>query len=113
MVPSSHILLKESPQEAAKRMMKEQLELEGIVLSGPTVVSETYLPKRFPDLPSHWDIEFIFRGELTKERIPRSQVWTELAFVNLSRTSKSEMARSHEDVLQSTGLTFAEDSRPT
>jgi ADP-ribose pyrophosphatase YjhB (NUDIX family) len=112
MIPSSHLLLKESPREAARRILKEQLELDGVRLSEPTVVSETYTPRRFPGLSSHWDLEFIFRGELPKGDPPKASAWKDLSFVDLGRTSKSEMARSHEDVLESAGFTFVKDSTP-
>jgi ADP-ribose pyrophosphatase YjhB (NUDIX family) len=107
MIPSSHLLIKEPPQEAARRVMKEQLELEDVRLSEPQVVSEAYTPKRFPELPGHWDIEFIFRGELPPERLPKPFAWRQLAFVDTSRTSRSEMARSHEDVLEAAGFRLA------
>lgn len=110
MIPSSHLIIKEAPAEAAKRILKEQLELEGLPLSGPVVVSETYTPRRFPDLPSHWDLEFIFRGELPVEMLPRTFAWKELAFIDLGHTRKSEMSRSHEDILESAGFRFAEDN---
>lgn len=107
MLPSSHLMLYESPQDAAKRIIKEQLELDVslIALSNPVVVSEVYIPKRFPDLPNHWDIEFIFRGEC--DLLPRSTVWSELRYVELSKISKQEMARSHEDIVESAGYRFA------
>lgn len=68
MTPSCHLVLKESPQDAAKRVLNEQLGLKDVNLSEPKVVSEVYTPRRFPDLPSHWDLEFIFRGELPRGR---------------------------------------------
>lgn len=108
MIPSCHLLLKESPQEAARRILDEQLGLKGPSLSEPRVVSEVYTPRRFPDLPSHWDLEFIFRGELPRGEPPRASAWKELAFVDISRTTKSEVARSHGDVLESAGFRFAE-----
>jgi len=104
-LPSSHLLVYESPQEAAKRILREQLDLD-LTLSGPHVVSETYTPKRFPDLPRHWDIEFIFKGKLSADRVPKPYAWSKLAFVNLDITKKSEIARSHEDILESAGLVF-------
>ena len=108
MIPSCHLLLKESPQGAARRIMDEQLGLRGIGLSDPIVVSEVYTPKRFPDLPGHWDLEFIFKGELPRGGLPRSSAWRELAFVEAALTLKSEMARSHGDILESAGFKFAE-----
>jgi ADP-ribose pyrophosphatase YjhB (NUDIX family) len=112
MIPSCHLMLRESPHDAARRVLREQLELDGVRLSEPQVVSEVYTPRRFPGLPSHWDLEFIFRGELPHGVIPRATAWRELAMVDTLKTRKSEMARSHEDVLESAGLRFAEDSAP-
>jgi ADP-ribose pyrophosphatase YjhB (NUDIX family) len=109
MIPSSHLLLGESPHDAARRIVKEQLELEGVRLSEPKVVSEVGTPRRFPDLPNHWDLEFIFTAELSSGKPPKARAWRELRFVDLSRTKKAEMARSHEDVLESAGFRF-EDS---
>jgi ADP-ribose pyrophosphatase YjhB (NUDIX family) len=108
MIPSSHLLLGEAPQDAARRILWEQLDLKGVPLTEPSVVSESYTPRRFPDLPSHWDVEFIFRGEIPTAKLPKTPAWTELAFVDVSRTRKSEMARSHEDILESAGFMFAE-----
>jgi ADP-ribose pyrophosphatase YjhB (NUDIX family) len=105
MLPSSHLLVYESPQEAAKRIIREQLETD-LRVSGPDVVSETYTPKRFPDLPRHWDIEFIFKGKISQDRITKPFAWSELAFVNLDSTKKTDIARSHEDILEYAGLTF-------
>ncbi len=106
MLPSSHLIFLESPEDAARRIAREQLDLPDLVLSGPQVVSEAYTPKRFPGRPHHWDIEFLFRGELAAAEVPRPAAWKELAFVDLGRTTKAEIARSHEDVLESAGLRF-------
>jgi len=105
MLPSCHLLVFESPQEAAKRILREQLEFD-LVLSEPDVVSEAYTPKRFPDLPRHWDIEFIFKGKMSEDHIPRPFAWSTLSFVNLNNTEKREIARSHEDILESAGFRF-------
>jgi ADP-ribose pyrophosphatase YjhB (NUDIX family) len=106
MLPSSHLIIKESPQEAAKRIAKEQLGLEDLRLSDPRVVSEVSTPKRFPDLPRHWDIEFIFLGNLEEGEVRSSDAWKELHFINPSTTKRSEIARSHEDILESAGFKF-------
>jgi len=105
MLPSSHLLIYESPQEAAKRILREQLEID-MALSGPAVVSETYTPKRFPNLPRHWDIEFIFKGKMSEDNVPKPFAWSELAFVNLDTAKITEIARSHEDILLAAGLVF-------
>jgi ADP-ribose pyrophosphatase YjhB (NUDIX family) len=104
MLPSSHLIIYESPQEAASRILREQLELGDVELSEPKVVSEVYTPKRFQNLPSHWDIEFIFRGELDAQKLKRTSAWTELEFLDLRNIQPGEMARSHEDILNSVGF---------
>jgi ADP-ribose pyrophosphatase YjhB (NUDIX family) len=106
MLPSSHLIFQESPDDAARRIAREQLELSDLKVSEPKVVSEAYTPRRFPDAPLHWDIEFLFRGETPAADLPRPAAWTELAFIDLRRTAKSEIARSHEDVIESAGLRF-------
>src|SRR5438046_5568350 len=101
MLPSSHLIFQESPGDAARRIAHEQLELPDLLLSEAKVVSEAYTPRRFPDAPMHWDIEFLFRGELSAAGVPRPAAWTALALVDLRRSAKSEIARSHEDVIES------------
>ena len=106
MLPSSHLIFQESPDDAAQRIAKEQLDLPNLRLSDPKVVSEVYSPRRFPAVAHHWDVEFLFRGEMAAAEVRHPAAWKELAFVDLRRTSKSEIARSHEDVIESAGLHF-------
>src|SRR5437870_10011273 len=106
MLPSSHLIFHESPDEAARRIAREQLELPDLSFSEPIVVSEAYTPRRFPDAAKHWDLEFLFRSDFPAADIPHPAAWAELAFVDLRRTAKSEIARSHEDVIESAGLHF-------
>jgi hypothetical protein len=113
MLPSSHLMIHESPEAAAHRIATEQLELPGLKLDGPRVVSEVYVPQRYlpneADWVAHWDFEFIFRGELAATDVPKPAAWTDLAFVDLRRTSTSDVARSHEDIIESAGLRFGGD----
>ena len=106
MLPSSHLMIRESPQEAAARIAREQFELEDLKLSSPKVLSEVYAPKRFPELAEHWDIEFIFFGGLSKKRLGKPFAWNDLRFIDSSRTKRSEFARSHEDILESAGFSI-------
>lgn len=103
MLPASHLIVRESPQAAARRIAREQLELPDLVVGEPQVVSEVYPPRRFPEKGDHWDLEFIFRGELDAAAVPRAAAWTELRFVDLASTPRSAIARSHEDILASAG----------
>ena len=106
MLPSSHLIIHESPQEAARRILQEQLGIEAIALSDPKVISEVY-DSAYSSLPRHWDIGFIFRGTLTEA--PKSEAWTELRFIEPSKTPRTEMARSHQDILEYAGFKFLND----
>jgi len=104
MLPSSHLIFREGPEGAAARIAREQLGMERLELVGPKVVSESYLSKRFPNGPDHWDLEFIFRGAMRKEDIHPVIAWRELRFVDTRSLARSDIARSHEDILQSAGF---------
>lgn len=95
MLPSSHLVLLESPQEAAARILGEQLSIPGQKLDGPFTFSEVYGPR------NHWDFHFVFTGE--RDEVPTSDAWSELRFVDLDTVKKEEIARSHEDVLALVG----------
>ena len=95
MLPSSHLILFESPQEAASRILMEQLSISDQKLTGPFTFSEVYGPK------NHWDFHFIFTGE--KKDVPKTDAWSQLKFVDLDATEKEEIARSHDDILALVG----------
>ncbi len=104
MLPSSQLLLFESPEEAASRVAREQLAAPSLPLEGPTVFSETYRRPASRSRDPHWDLHFVFRGRWTSDRPPRVPVWKELAFVDLATLSPSEIARNQGDVLALAGL---------
>src|SRR5205807_2273589 len=64
MLPSSHLMIGESPQAAAERILKEQLGLPASPLKGPFVFSEVNWlnpsrpGSRRPGLPSEWKFRF-------------------------------------------------------
>src|SRR2546427_2127991 len=97
MLPSSHLIFRESPDDAARRVAREQLELPDLVLSGPKVISEVYTPRRFPGTALRSGLGFLFRGPLAARDVPHPAAWKELGFVDPRRTSKSDSARPHED----------------
>jgi hypothetical protein len=104
MLPASHLMMLEAPESAARRILDEQLGGATVSLEGPRVVSEVYVPKAFPGMSQHWDLEFLFRGSMPESSRPRSDAWTELAFIDTASTSVAEISRSHEEVLAQVGL---------
>jgi ADP-ribose pyrophosphatase YjhB (NUDIX family) len=95
MLPSCQLLFGESPQQAARRILEEQLGMSDQTIQGPRVFSEVYGPK------SHWDLEFIFMGEATEAK--PHPAWKELRFVDTAAAKQSDFARSHEDILAHVG----------
>ena len=96
MLPSSHLMLQETPGLAAERILAEQLGLTYQKLEGPVVFSEVY------GANNHWDVSFIYTGELEGEVAPHP-AWKELRFVDLGRIGQEDIARSHEDILAQVG----------
>lgn len=95
MLPSSHLMLNESPEAAAERVMKEQLGIPEYELDGPYVFSEVYGAK------GHWDLHFVFLSE--RDQVAQHPAWTELAFVDVNDMPKEQIARYHEDILALVG----------
>ncbi len=104
MIPSCHLLHFESPAAAAQRIAREQLELASLPLHEPLVLSEAYPRLAGSPGPLHWDLSFLFRGEWPEGRPTRAAPWKELRFVDVGRSSRSEIARAHADVLGFAGL---------
>lgn len=100
MLPACHLLLGESPGDAAERVMSEQLGLSGVELGAPEVYSETYKPASTGEV-GHWDIEFVFKGK--HEGAVAHPAWKELSYVD-PNAPEAEFARNHQDVLKSAGL---------
>ena len=94
MLPSSHLILYETPEGAARRIIREQLAIKDMRLTGPLTFVDT------SGIENHWDLGFIFLGE--REVVPKSDAWRELAFVNPSAVS-GDVVRSQLDVLAYAG----------
>lgn len=100
MLPASHLLLFESPSEAARRISVEQLggELRG--LTGPLVVSDAYSREDGSSLDPHWDFHFIFEGSVRSVPSPPDGLWDRLEFVEAGSPPASGFARGHADIVE-------------
>jgi len=95
MLPSSHLLLYESPQDAAQRVMREQLRVFDQKLDGPVTFVEAYGPL------NHWDFEFVFQG--MRDSITPNDAWLDLRFVDVRKLKMEELVRAQADILASMG----------
>jgi len=103
MLPSSHLLVREDPRDAARRILEELVGVPPLPLDGPIVTSEVYAPERHPGRRQHWDLEFIYRGRVAEAAVGRPAAWTELAFVDPGTLRPNEIARAQEDILAYAG----------
>ncbi|HXW66599.1 MAG TPA: hypothetical protein VEL82_01775 [Thermoplasmata archaeon] len=102
MLPSSQLLLFESPSEAARRIGREMLGVE-LEPGAPAVFSEAY-QRPEPEGPDpHWDLEFIFRPAWTGPERVAHPAWSEIGFRDPRRIPAREFARGHEDILALVG----------
>jgi ADP-ribose pyrophosphatase YjhB (NUDIX family) len=109
MLPSSHLLHYEPPIEAARRILREQLDLtETVPFSDPTIFSDAYERPNGPPNARHWDLGFLYRGPWPAGQPLRARAWKELAFIDVERTPRIAIARSHADVLDAVGLRAAD-----
>ena len=95
MLPSSHLMLYETPEGAARRILREQLHVRDMKVSGPLIFVDT------SGNENHWDIGFIFLGE--RETVPKSDAWRELRFVDTASIAREDVVRSQFDVLAYAG----------
>ncbi|MCI4360750.1 MAG: hypothetical protein L3J91_03530 [Thermoplasmata archaeon] len=104
MLPSRQLFLFEAPQTAAEVLVKEQLEIDTLELTGPSVYSEAWTRPTPAGTGQHWDIHFVFRGEWPDGRPLRASPWLKLEFHETSRTDRSQVGRGHTDVLELAGF---------
>lgn len=104
MLPSCQLLLFESPSEAARRILKEQLGSEPLPLDGPFVFSDPSVRPADPGRDPHWDFHFVYRGRWSSSDAPRAPAWKHLEFVEVARIARAEIARAQGDVLELVGL---------
>jgi ADP-ribose pyrophosphatase YjhB (NUDIX family) len=104
MLPSRQLLLFESPDEAARRILNEQLGVGPLPLTGPRVFSDPSDRPGAEGQDPHWDVHFVYRGRWPSAAPPHAKGWTQLQFVDVARTPRGEIARGQGDVLELVGL---------
>jgi ADP-ribose pyrophosphatase YjhB (NUDIX family) len=101
-LPASHLKYGEHPDDAAKRVLTEQLELRGVKLALSDVQSHLSQDPNDPEA-AHWDLCFIYEGKLRGE-VKRPKWFSELAFVKAKDISVQDFTRGHGDVLKQFGI---------
>jgi hypothetical protein len=104
MLPASQLLLFESPDDAARRVAREQLEWELTELPRPRVFSETAARLGAEGKDPHWDLHLVYDIPWPTSRPVRARPWKELAFLAVSDTPRAAFGRGHGDVLALVGF---------
>jgi hypothetical protein len=104
MLPSCQLKLFESPDDAARRVLKDQLETGAIELTGPKVFSDPSERPGGPGSDPHWDFHFVYHGHWISDTPPVASPWTRLEFVEVTQMSRKDIARSQGDVLELAGF---------
>jgi len=103
MLPSSQLVLFESPTDAARRLARELVGFELPQPEPPQVFSEAYPRTGGGPNDLHWDLHFVFRAPGPAQLSPHP-LWRELSYVRVDSLLRSEFARNQGDVLELIGI---------
>ncbi len=103
LLPATHLLMEESPDEAARRIVHQWAGLRG---TPRFVMVQSHLrPGRIwsPRLKSnHWDLCFVYT--LSPKGRPKSRPWwSEMRWIPLSDIPYMNLGRGHRDILEEAG----------
>ena len=98
LLPASHLKYGEKPEDAAKRILNEQVQLKNVKLKLREVQSHLAVDPNDPEA-AHWDICFIYEGTV-KGKVKLPEWFSELKFVKPKELSSDDFTRGHGDVLK-------------
>ncbi|MGA9839144.1 MAG: hypothetical protein WBE40_03470 [Thermoplasmata archaeon] len=111
LLPASQLLFFESPDDAARRIAREQLETELPSLGVPRIFSEAYSRPAPEGRDPHWDIHFVYPLPWPGAETVRAKPWKELAFLDARRIPRPDFGRNHGDILDLLGPPAPEPRR--
>ncbi len=101
-LPASHLKYGEKPDDAAMRILTEEVGVSGSKLEFKQVQSHLSQNPQDPE-DAHWDICLVYEGTL-KEEIKPPEWFSELRFVKPQELTTGDFARGHGDVLKEYGI---------
>ena len=102
LLPASHLKYGEKPEDAALRVLVEQVVIAKSKLSLLQVQSHLAQAPNDPEA-AHWDICYVYEGSF-KGRLQKPVWFSELTFVKPSELTTEDFTRGHGDVLRELGL---------
>jgi len=101
-LPASHLKFGESPADAARRVLREMLQVEEAYYTLIDVQSHLSESHDHPG-EQHWDLCFIYDVRMGGE--PGKPSWfSELAYTELQSLRAGDFTRGHGDILEELGL---------
>ena len=100
-LPASHLKFGENPEDAASRILREQLGVNGVKLTLSQVQSHLSGDPTNPD-EAHWDICLIYEGKV-KGEIPKPEWFSDLKFLKPKGLSVDDFTRGHGEILKELG----------
>jgi ADP-ribose pyrophosphatase YjhB (NUDIX family) len=101
-LPASHLAYGEKPDDAAMRVLTQELGVSHGKLTFREVQSHLSQDPKDPEA-AHWDICFVYEGTL-KGKVKRPDWFSDLRFVNPKELSSEDFTRGHGDVLKEFGI---------
>jgi len=109
LLPARHLHWYESPLEAARSILMDQIGLDVPESRISLVGVQSHVSGDINDEeePPHWDICFLYRTQVTKSvaaRLRRPEWFSELLFKPLGSLKQSDFTRGHGDILEKAGM---------
>jgi ADP-ribose pyrophosphatase YjhB (NUDIX family) len=101
-LPASHLQFGENPEDAATRILTEEIQAKKTKMRLLQVQSHLSQDPNDPEA-AHWDICFVHGGTL-KGSLERPAWFAELKFVNARSLTSDDFTRGHGDVLKKLGI---------
>ena len=108
-LPARHLHWYESPFEAARSVLRDQIGLDVTRSKVSLVDVQSHVSGDINDQkePPHWDICFLYRTRVSKSlaaKLRRPEWFSEMAFNPLGSLEQNDFTRGHGDVLQMAGM---------
>jgi len=94
LLPATHLLMEESPDNAAQRITREWAGLEG---NPHFVMIQSHLRRRRDG--NHWDLCFVYEL-ISRRNLKRKPWWSEMRFIPFREVRKMKIGRGHKDILE-------------
>lgn len=109
LLPARHLAWYESPLEAAKSVVRDQVKLRTPSKSLRFIEVQSHIrgDVNSTEQPPHWDICFVYEAKVSAKTVRQLKTppwFRDLHFMQLSSLSVDDFTRAHGDILEEAGL---------